>query len=98
MKGEMIGPRHKSPGGRTMMNPERVASDRQLPDASAVSAEAQDCVKFFCTTLAGLNKINEEQIQGLVKIVITIAETFRSLSSSKPDEEVKRRAGTVGDE
>jgi Killing trait len=81
-----------------MMNPEREASDKQLPDDLTVSIEIQDCAKFFCTTLGSLNKIYEEYIGWLLKITITAAEAARSLSISKPDEDAKSLAGTKGDE
>src|SRR3954470_23577071 len=81
-----------------MINPEREAADKHLPTASTVSAEIQDCAKFFCTTLASLNKISEEYLGGLLKIIITAAEASRSLSTSNTDEGSPSRGGTKGDE
>ena len=81
-----------------MINPEREASDKQLPDASTVSTEIQDCAKFFCTTLGSLNKIYEEYLGWLLKITITAAEAARLLSTSKPDEDAKSIAEIKGAE
>lgn len=81
-----------------MINSEREASDKQLPDDSTVSTEIQDCANFFCTTLASLNKIYEEYFGWLLKIIITAAEAAQSLSTAKPDEDARSMAGTKGDE
>jgi hypothetical protein len=77
-----------------MIDREREASDKQFSDESTVSAETQDCAKFFCNTLASLNKISEDYFAGLLKIIITAAEASRSLSNSNPGESSQ----TNGDE
>lgn len=81
-----------------MSDRERETSDKQLSDVSTVSAETQDCAKFFCNTLAGLNKISEDYFAGLLKIIITAAQASRSLSTINPDEGSQSTTGTKGDE
>jgi hypothetical protein len=80
-----------------MTNRESEAPDKQLPDASTVSAEIQDCAKFFCTTLASLNKISEEYFAGLLKLVISAAEASRSLSTPNQDTVTQSTIVTKGD-
>lgn len=60
------------------MNNEIESLDNQTSNASTMSHELQECAKFFCNTLANLNKIYEEQIDGLAKIAILLAESAKS--------------------
>jgi hypothetical protein len=60
--------------------------------------KAQDCIAMFSSTMENLNKLHQEQMNGLINIVITIAETLRAFSLSPPEGQLKHAAGNTRDE
>lgn len=60
--------------------------------------KAQDCIEMFSSTMEKLNKLHQEQMNGLIRIVVTIAETLRALSSSPPEGQLKHADGKTRDE
>ena len=72
-----------------MINREREAMDKQLPDGATLSTEVADCAAFFCTTLANLNEISLAQMRGLLDIALIAVSVASNLSSFEPDESGK---------
>lgn len=66
-----------------MTIPGREASDQQIEDGSAQLKENAGCARLFCTTLADINAIGEQQMKGLLNLAVTAAEVANSLYSSQ---------------